>query len=435
VSKLQPVRGTHDILPDEFPRFAHVWNTAREVARLYGYAEMATPIFEFTELFARGMGETSDVVSKEMYSFTDRGDEGLTLRPEYTAGICRAFISNGMTQQVPLKVFAHGPMFRYERPQKGRQRQFHQIDVEVLGAPEPECDVEVIALAADILQRLGILERCTLNLNSLGDPESRAIYRGVLIDYYSGHKANLSEDSLRRLERNPMRILDSKDEGDKAVNVDAPSLADYLNAASRDFFAAVRAGLEASGIDCVVDPTLVRGLDYYTHTAFEFVTTHLGAQGTVIGGGRYDGLIEALGGPPTAGIGWAGGIERLAMLCNDPPKPERPVAIVPMGEAAERRALALARELRDADVPVELAYRGNMKRRLQRANKLNASHALILGDAELGKGVVALKNFDDGTQREVAFDDIVEELTIDAMGELGDLMGIDDLDDEEEDKR
>jgi histidyl-tRNA synthetase len=425
VSKLQPVRGTHDILPDEFPRFAHVWNTARDVARLYGYAEMATPIFEFTDLFARGMGETSDVVSKEMYSFTDRGGEGLTLRPEYTAGICRAFISNGMMQLVPLKLFAHGPMFRYERPQKGRQRQFHQIDVEVLGAPEPECDVEVISLAADILQRLGILARCTLSLNSLGDPESRTAYRKVLVDYYSAHKAKLSEDSLRRLERNPMRILDSKDEGDKALNVDAPSLSDHLNTASRAFFDAVKAGLEASGVDFVVDPGLVRGLDYYTHTAFEFVTTHLGAQGTVIGGGRYDGLIEQLGGPPTAGIGWAGGIERLAMLANEPPRPERPVAIVPMGEAAERRALSLARELREADVVVELAYRGNMKRRLQRANKLNASHALIIGEAELQKGMVALKDLDDGSQREVAFADVVEALTDDALDELSELLALD----------
>jgi histidyl-tRNA synthetase len=325
-------------------------------------------------------------------------------------------------------------MFRYERPQKGRQRQFHQIDVEVLGAPEPECDVEVISLAADILDRLGILSRCTLSLNSLGDPESRAAYRKVLVDYYGAHKARLSEDSLRRLERNPMRILDSKEEGDKAVNANAPSLSDYLNTAARDFFTAVKAGLEASGVAFTVEPSLVRGLDYYTHTAFEFVTTHLGAQGTVIGGGRYDGLIEALGGPPTAGIGWAGGIERLAMLANEPPKPERPVAIVPMGGAAERRALALARELRESDVPVELAYRGNMKRRLQRANKLNASHALILGDAELGKGVVSLKNLDDGTQREVSFDDIVEELTVDAMGELEDLLGLDGIDDEKDER-
>jgi histidyl-tRNA synthetase len=423
VSRLQPVRGTHDILPDEFPRFAHVVDTAREVARLYGYREMATPVFEFTELFARGIGETSDVVSKEMYSFTDRGEESLTLRPEYTAGICRAFVSNGaLQQQTPLKLFAHGPMFRYERPQKGRQRQFHQIDLEVLGAPEPECDVEVISVAADILDRLDILERCTLKLNSLGDPESRAAYRKVLVDYYRAHQASLSEDSLRRLERNPMRILDSKDEGDKAVNANAPSLADHLNAASRTFFDTVRAGLDASGIAYEIDPALVRGLDYYTHTAFEFVTTHLGAQGTVIGGGRYDGLIEQLGGPPTAGIGWAGGIERLVMLANPPPDQDRPVAIIPMGEAAQRRALALARELRQSDIAVELAYRGNMKRRLQRADKLNASHALILGDSELAKGVVALKDLDAGTQQDVPLDQVADMLGAQALEALADLI-------------
>jgi histidyl-tRNA synthetase len=428
------VRGTHDILPDAFPRFAHVVDTSREVARLYGYREMATPVFEFTELFARGIGETSDVVSKEMYTFLDRGDESLTLRPEYTAGICRAFVSNGeLRQQLPLKLFAHGPMFRYERPQAGRQRQFHQIDIEVLGAPEPECDVEVISVAADILERLGVLARCTLKLNSLGDPESRAAYRKVLVDYYLAHKAKLSEDSLRRLERNPMRILDSKDEGDKAVNANAPSLSDHLNGASRSFFATVRAGLDASAIAYEVEPALVRGLDYYTHTAFEFVTTHLGAQGTVIGGGRYDGLIEQLGGPPTAGIGWAGGIERLVMLANDPPAPERVVAIIPMGEAAERRALSLARELRRAELPVELAYRGNMKRRLQRASRLNASHALIIGDSELEKGVVAVKDLDAGTQEEVPLDEVVDALGDHALDELMDLVGLHDEDDGAED--
>jgi histidyl-tRNA synthetase len=443
VSRLQPVRGTHDILPDEFPRFAHVVDTAREVARLYGYQEMATPIFEFTELFARGIGEATDVVSKEMYSFSSRADEeedrqSLTLRPEYTAGICRAFISNGeLRQQLPLKLFAHGPMFRYERPQAGRQRQFHQIDIEVLGAPEPECDVEVISVAADILDRLGILPHCVLKLNSLGDPESRAAYRKVLVDYYRAHQAKLSKDSLSRLERNPLRILDSKDEGDKATNANAPSFADYLNDASRKFFESVRAGLDASGIAYEIDPALVRGLDYYTHTAFEFVTGLLGAQGTVIGGGRYDGLIELLGGPPTAGIGWAGGIERLVSLVKalekEPPEPERPVAIIPMGAVAEQRALALARELRGADVPVELAYRGNMKRRLQRANKLNASHALILGEDELSKGVVALKDLDTGEQEDVPFDEIVDALSDQALDELIELAAAThDEDDEDE---
>jgi len=411
VSKLQPVRGTHDLLPDEHRRFAHVVGTAREVARLYGYHEMATPIFEFTELFARGIGETTDVVSKEMYTFTDRGGESLTLRPEYTAGLCRAFISNGeLTQQLPLKIFAAGPMFRYERPQKGRQRQFHQIDIEVLGAPEPGADIEVISVAADILDRLGILDRCVLKLNSLGDPQSRAAYRKVLVDYYSAHAARLSEDSRARLERNPLRILDSKDEGDRAINASAPSFADHLNQASRDFFAVVRDGLSAAGISFEIDPSLVRGLDYYTHTAFEFVTTHIGAQGTVIGGGRYDGLIAELGGPPTAGIGWAGGIERLMMLANEPAALPRPVVIAPLGAAAEAKALGIARALRRQGITVEQDYRGNMKRRLQRANKLKARAVVIIGDDELAKGAAQLKDLDSGEQREVALDALVNAL-------------------------
>jgi histidyl-tRNA synthetase len=408
---MQPVRGTHDILPDEYRRFAHVVDTARDVARLYGYREMATPIFEFTELFARGIGETTDVVSKEMYTFKDRGDESLTLRPEYTAGICRAFVSNGeLAQQLPLKIFAAGPMFRYERPQKGRQRQFHQIDLEVLGAPEPGADIEVISVAADILDRLGILARCTLKLNSLGDPESRTVYRKVLVDYYSAHAAKLSEDSRDRLQRNPLRILDSKDEGDRAINANAPSFSDHLNQASKDFFRQVQDGLTAAGVPFEIDPALVRGLDYYTHTAFEFVTTHLGAQGTVLGGGRYDGLIAELGGPPTAGIGWAGGIERLVMLANEPKALPRPVAIVPMGAAAEIKALGIARELRKQGIAVEQEYRGNMKRRMQRANKLNARAAIIIGDDELAKGVAQLKDFDSQEQREVALDQLAQAL-------------------------
>ena len=408
---MQPVRGTHDILPDEYRRFAHVVDTARDVARLYGYREMATPIFEFTELFARGIGETTDVVSKEMYTFRDRGDESLTLRPEYTAGICRAFVSNGeLAQQLPLKIFAAGPMFRYERPQKGRQRQFHQIDLEVLGAPEPGADIEVISVAADILDRLGILERCTLKLNSLGDPESRTVYRKILVDYYSAHTAKLSEDSRDRLQRNPLRILDSKDEGDKAINANAPSFADHLNQASQGFFKQVQDGLTAAGVPFEVDPALVRGLDYYTHTAFEFVTTHLGAQGTVLGGGRYDGLIAELGGPPTAGIGWAGGIERLVMLANEPKALPRPVAIVPMGPAAEAKALGIARDLRRRGIPVEQEYRGNMKRRMQRANKLNARAAIIIGDDELAKGVAQVKDFDTQAQREVPLDGLAAAL-------------------------
>jgi histidyl-tRNA synthetase len=401
MAKLQPVRGTHDILPDDYARFRHVVETARHAALLFGYKEMSTPIFEFTEVFARSMGETSDVVSKEMYSFTDKGGETLTLRPEYTAGICRAFISNGLQQNVPVKAFAWGPMFRFERPQKGRQRQFHQIDIEVIGAPEPQADVEVITLASEILRRLGIADKCTLELNTLGDVESRVGYRKALVDYFSAHAGKLSEDSTRRLERNPLRILDSKDEGDRALVADAPLMDAYLTPGARDFFDAVKDGLSANGVAFNVSPRLVRGLDYYTHTAFEFTTTALGAQGAVIAGGRYDGLIEQLGGPPTPGIGWAGGIERLVLLSDPKPVVMRPVAIVPIGDEAEMQALKIAAELRRADVAVELAYKGKPGKRLQRADKLGCRAAVIVGEDELKRGAVMVKDLDTGEQAEV----------------------------------
>jgi histidyl-tRNA synthetase len=410
MSSLQPIRGTHDILPDEYPRFAQVVEAARDVTRLYGYREMATPVFETTEVFARTSGETSDVVMKQMYSFVDRGGDPLTLRPEYTAGICRAFITNGQQQNVPFKVFAWGPMFRYERPQKGRYRQFHQLDIEVIGSPEPGADVEVIAVGADILDRLGVLQDCVLEINSLGDPESRAAHRKVLIDYFKAHESKLSEDSKSRLERNPLRIFDSKEEGDRALLPAAPLLKEYLTPAAKEFFAGVLRGLDDIGIAYHVNDQLVRGLDYYTHTAFEFVTTRLGAQGTVLAGGRYDGLIGELGGPPTPGIGWAAGIERLMMLASEPGAAPRPVALVPLGDAAERKALALARDLRRRGIAVELDYKGNMKRRLQRANKVNARAAVILGDNELAKGVAAVKDLDKGEQKEVPLAQLADAL-------------------------
>ena len=402
MAELQPVRGTHDIAGAEAMRHRHVVEAARRVALRYGHSEIHTPIFEFTPVFARTMGEGSDVVRKEMYTFTDRGGEEITLRPEYTAGICRAFISNGMQQSLPLKFFAAGPMFRYERPQKGRQRQFHQIDAEILGVGEPQADIEIIALGADILRELGLLERCVLELNTLGDRESRQAYRTALIDYFSAHKDALSEDSLERLQRNPLRILDSKDRGDRALVTDAPRLADYLNPASAEFFAAVCAGLDGLGIDCRLNERLVRGLDYYTHTAFEFLTSELGAQGAVIAGGRYDGLIEALGGPPTPGIGWAGGIERMAMMIDDPPAEARPIAIVPLGAAGEAVALKLAHQLRAKGFVVEHGYKGNLGRRLKRADKLNTVAALLIGDDELAEGIVLVRDLDNGEQTKVA---------------------------------
>ncbi|MGD9614545.1 MAG: histidine--tRNA ligase [Alphaproteobacteria bacterium] len=409
---LQPARGTQDLLPEVARRHRRVSETAREAATLYGFAEIATPIFEFTEVFARPIGEHTDIVSKEMYTFTDRGGEEVTLRPENTAGVVRAVLSNGLTQSTPLKFFYSGPMFRYERPQKGRFRQFHQIGIELLGVAQPQADIEVIALGQRILRALGIAEKVALELNTLGDPASRAAYRDALVGYFSGRVSELSEDSRRRLDRNPLRILDSKDPGDQRLAAEAPDFAAYLNDASRDFFARVRDGLDRLGIAYRLNPRLVRGLDYYTHTAFEFVTTDLGAQGTVIGGGRYDGLVELMGGPAMPGVGWAAGIERLAMLIGEPSVPPRPVALVPIGEAAEARLLALAEQLRDAGLMVELGYSGNVQRRMRRADRIGARAAVLLGDDELARGVVTLRDLDSGEQSEVALDDLAGRLAV-----------------------
>lgn len=410
MAKLQPLRGTHDLLPDDARRHRHVVETALATSALFGYGEIITPIFEVTEVFQRTLGETSDVVSKEMYSFTDRGGEGVTLRPEGTAGVARAFISGGLQQSAPVKFFYQGPMFRYERPQKGRQRQFHQLGAELIGVPGPLGDVEIITLGADILDRLGVLSRTTLHLNTLGDQASRSAYRAALIDYFSGHQEHLSQDSQRRLQQNPLRILDSKDDGDRKVVAGAPAFDAYLNAESSDFFAQVCDGLAAAGIGYELNPRLVRGLDYYCHTAFEFVTTDLGAQGTVLGGGRYDGLIETMGGNATPGVGWAAGIERLVMLIADAPQPVRPIAIVPLGPAAERQAITLAAKLRRHGMAIELGFSGNMGKRMKRADKLGARAAIIMGEDELARAMVTLRDLDAGTQQEVALDGLEDVL-------------------------
>ncbi len=407
MSKLQPARGTRDIYGDESRRMTAVVESFRRVAGSYGFEELATPIFEFTEVFKRPLGEASDIVSKEMYTFEDRGGEEITLRPEFTAGVCRAFISNGMQQNLPCRLMSNGPVFRYERPQKGRYRQFHQINAELLGPNNPETDVDMIAMAWRLLSELGMGDKVVLNLNTLGDVESRQAYRAALVDYFGGHKKALSEDSQRRLETNPLRILDSKDEGDKAIVANAPLMSDCLNEASRSFFAAVTAGLTAAGVPFEHNERLVRGLDYYTHTAFEFITTELGAQGTVLAGGRYDGLIEQLGGPATPGVGWAGGIERLAMLAEIPNTMPRPVIIMPMGEASTLKAFSLAEELRGAGLTVTADRSGNLKKRLTRASKADAEFAVIIGDNELEAGKVMVKNLDSGDQQEVAFDGLI----------------------------
>ena len=410
MSALQPVRGTRDLLPDESRRHRRVVETARKTAELYGYEEVATPIFEFTEVFKRTLGDTSDIVTKEMYTFEDRGGEQLTLRPEATAGIMRALISGGLAQHLPLKFFCAGPMFRYERPQKGRYRQFHQIDIELLGVPEPLGDVEVIAVGAHILEALGVLGKTTLELNTLGDAESRATYRAALVDYLGKHLDKLSPESRARLERNPLRVLDSKDEADRRIVAEAPVFFDYLNESSRAFFDKVTRRLSALGIAYRLNPRIVRGLDYYCHTVFEFTTDELGAQGAVIAGGRYDGLAETMGGAPTASVGWAGGIERLAMLADEMRETLRPIAVIPVGEAAESAALVLARDLRHRGIAVELGFHGNLSRRMRRANKVNARIAVLLGDNELGRKVASLRDLDTGVQSEVALDSLVDRL-------------------------
>jgi len=411
LSRLQPVRGTRDILPDEMRRHRVVVEAARAVAERYGYQEMVTPVFEFTEIFKRTLGDTSDVVTKEMYTFSIGEGEEVTLRPEATAGVARALVSGGLTQSLPFKVFYNGPMFRHERPQKGRYRQFHQIDVELLGVAEPLADVEIIALGADILDALGLSEHITLELNTLGDPESRQAYRAALVEYFSDHRDKLSADSQDRLTRNPLRILDSKDKGDRELIADAPLFGDYLNQESQDFFAGVLAGLDLVGIGYTLNDRLVRGLDYYTHTAFEFTTTALGAQGTVLAGGRYDGLVETIGGPSVPGIGWAAGVERLALLLAEPPAAPRPIAVVPVGEAAQATALKVTQELRHAGFVVELGYSGNLKKRLQRANKMNARAALLLGEEELAAKSVTLRDLDSGEQELVSLDSLTERLS------------------------
>ena len=414
MSGLQPVRGTHDLLPEDMRRHRRVVETARTVAERYGYLEMATPVFEFTEVFKRTLGETSDIVTKEMYTFTPGGPAGegeqITLRPEATAGIARALISGGLAQHLPLKFFYSGPMFRHERPQKGRLRQFHQIDVELLGVAQPQGDVEIITVGAQILRSLGVLDRTTLELNTLGDPESRQAYRAVLVEYFSDHREALSEDSVQRLDRNPLRILDSKDEGDRKLVVDAPLFSDYLNQASVDFFETVKRDLSALGLDYALNPRLVRGLDYYTHTAFEFVTMALGAQGAVMAGGRYDGLVETMGGPATPGVGWAAGVERLAMLMTEEPAAPRPIAVVPIGAEAERRALTLTEALRRDGVAADLGFSGNVGKRMKRANKIAARAAVILGEDELKQDSATVRDLDSGAQELVPLAGLAEHL-------------------------
>ena len=382
----QAIRGTQDIFGPEAEAFAFVVETFERVRKLYRFRRVEMPVFERTEVFARSIGETTDIVSKEMYSFEDRGGESLTLRPEFTAGIARAYLTSGWQQYAPLKVATHGPLFRYERPQKGRYRQFHQLDAEIIGAAEPQADVELLAMADQLLKELGIAEGVTLQLNTLGDADSREAWRAALVEHFRDVRAELSEDSQERLEKNPLRILDSKDERDRKFVADAPKIDQFLSGEAQDYFGQVCAGLEAADVAWTRNEALVRGLDYYRHTAFEFVTDRLGAQGTVLGGGRYDGLIETLGGPHTPAVGWAAGIERLAMLVGERGEGRLEVAIV--AESAERAqdAVHLAAIYRRNGFSTELFVSGSPRKRYDKARKANP-RVLLTFDVRDGSNV------------------------------------------------
>lgn len=394
--KINPVRGTQDMFGEAEERFAHVVDSFERVRKLYGFKGLQLPVIEPTAVFARSLGETTDVVSKEMYSFEDLGGDSITLRPEFTAGIARAYLSNGWQQHVPMKVTAHGPLFRYERPQKGRYRQFHQIDAEVIGAAEPAADVELLVMADQLLNELGIGDGITLNLNTLGDAESRDAWRDGLIAYFSDYRDALSPDSVERLEKNPLRILDSKDPDDRGIAHDAPKIDEFLSSEAQDFFAAVTAGLDAAGVAWKRDPKLVRGLDYYRHTAFEFIpdagseqASKLGSQSTVLGGGRYDGLIENIGGPATPAVGWAAGIERLAMLVGEIETKLQYVAVIPERPELESEAAKIATMLRKAGQPAQTWYKGNAKKRWSKAQQSGVLAALYVQPSDIG--VCALK--------------------------------------------
>lgn len=405
MSSLKPVRGTHDLFGEEIKKHLHIVDVARKISQRFGCEEISTPIFEFTPVFSRTLGEASDIVNKEMYTFPDKGNELLTLRPEGTAGIARAFISNGMSQNVPLKFFYNGPMFRYERPQKGRQRQFHQLGIEYIGTPQNLADVELISLAYILLESLKISD-FILHINSIGDKDSRSQFRQALIEYLTPYQSELSQDSQKRLTSNPLRILDSKDPKDQKIIEDAPKLVDFLNSKSQSIKDNILNGLSRLGIPFHINSQLVRGLDYYSHCVFEFKSSQLGAQDTLLAGGRYDGLIPLMGGPEAPAVGFAAGIERLALVIPEIKSHSRPIFVIAMGESAEAPCLKLSYELRKAGYLVEMPFSGNASKRMKKASKANAQLALLMGEDEIRNNQITVKDLDNGQQDLVALNEI-----------------------------
>ena len=408
MDKLRTVRGVNDLLPEVLVKHNKVIEDALKISNQYCYSQIETPIFEFSEIFTKPLGISSDIVTKENYIFRDRSDDELMLRPEGTSGVVRAFLNAGLIQDIPKRFSYFGPMFRYERPQKGRLRQFKQFGVECLGLSNPMADVEVISLGKNFLQKLDLLNSTSLKINSLGDAESRSNYRKALVEYLNYYKTELSQDSLKRLSQNPLRILDSKNENDKKILANAPNILDYLNQESRQRFHKVTEGLDVLGIKYCIDKNLVRGLDYYCHTAFEFITNELGAQGTVLAGGRYDGLSKMLGGPDVPGVGWAAGIERLSLLIPTHFTSNPDVVLIGVSEEFNFLLLPLMQQLIKEAFRVEVLYAGNISKKLKRANKIKASFAIILGEEEVKMKVLKLKNLVTGSEEHMSIDKAVK---------------------------
>jgi len=408
--KLQPVRGTHDHLHDEMQIYNYIISLAEKVCNRYGFLAFSTPIFEFSEVFKKTLGDSSDIVSKEMYTFKDKGDEEITLRPEGTAGIIRAILSNGLTHEMPFKAFYNGPMFRYERPQKGRLRQFHQIGIELIGVKNEIADTEVISCANRLLSELKIDNKISLQINCLGNIEDRKKYIKDLLNYLESYKNRLSEDSLKRFKQNPLRILDSKNKEDIDILANAPIILEYLNSESKNNFENVLKNLKSLNISYTINPKLVRGLDYYNNITFEFVTEELGAQGAVIAGGRYDGLMKQMGGPDLPGIGWAAGLERISLLTEVKKINNKSITIISMDDKSEKLCLKIGEQLRKEKIKTNIAYAGNLKKKLQNANKLFSDFALIIGENELKNNTAIIKDLNKGKQISITIKNITNHL-------------------------
>ena len=409
-NKLQSVRGTHDHLPEDMYKFKNIITKAEYISALYGFKPMATPIFEFSSVFKKTLGESSDIVTKEMYTFNDKGNEEITLRPEGTAGIVRAIISNGLAHEMPFKAFYHGPMFRYERPQKGRLRQFHQIGIELLGTRSEQADIEVIACANNLIKSLNIDKSSTLNINSLGNIAERKIYIAELLVYLNDFKNKLSIDSKNRFKKNPLRILDSKSEEDIEIIKNAPKLINYLEAESKDNFNKVLEGLTNLDIPYKINHKLVRGLDYYNNTTFEFITDRLGSQSAILAGGRYDNLMKQMGGSDIPGIGWAAGIERLALLATIKEDQKKKISIIPIGIENNILCMKLAIELINKNISIDMGYSGNLKKRLKQANKVSAHYAVIIGNEEVENNNAIIRNLETGSQDNIKLEKLVKHI-------------------------